>query len=310
MRTILALITLATIAAAGPPVERKPLIRIPVWMQAAEGQTGSDMALEDLTVKVGGVAAQPEELLGPNDDLMLLVVTDLAGDLTLAEIAKRAVSERIDRLPANAMVGLLRAQDGLRVLADPTVERGPVKSAIETLPVSGKAGLLEALPATSTLGDAILAKAAVRLAVLFVTDSDVGNYREDFTNPTINWSDSGDISRRFRDGLVRERISKLDAELAGLETPVFIVHLAYRTDTLNQAYQTGLLTLAATTGGASYFCRSQAEVSSTIGRVFDAIVSHYSLRVPVPAGNSRLVEVELESAGRSLSWRSRYSVGR
>jgi hypothetical protein len=206
------------------------------------------------------------------------------------------------------MVGLMRAQDGLRVLVDATVERAPVKAAIEALPVSGKAGLLETVTTAGTLGDAILAKAAVRLAVLFVTDSDVGNYREDFTNPTINWSDSSDISRRFRDGLVRERISKLDAALAGIETPVFIVHLAYRTDTLNQAYQTGLMTMAATTGGASHFCRSQSEISETIGRVFDAIASHYSLRVPLTSAKPGFVDVILESPGRSLSWRSRFLV--
>ena len=58
------------------------------------------------------------------------------------------------------------------------------------------------------------------------------------------------------------------------ESPLFTVHLAYRTDTLNQAYQTGLMTLAETTGGASYFCRSQAEISETIGRVFETIRSH------------------------------------
>ena len=68
--------------------------------------------------------------------------------------------------------------------------------------------------ATIIFGAAVLSElhGAERL-VCVVTDSDVNNYREDFTNPTINWSDSGDISRRFRDGLVRERVSKLDAAL-------------------------------------------------------------------------------------------------
>ena len=118
--------------------------------------------------------------------------------------------------------------------------------------------------------------------MLFITDSDVGNYREDFTNPTINWTDSGDVSRRFRDGLIREKISKLDASLEAVETPVFILHLAYRTDTLNQAYQTGLMTLAATTGGSSYFCRSQTEIADAMGKAFEAITSQYSLTVALP----------------------------
>lgn len=303
MRLIVALL-LAFAAAAAPPAGRKSVIHIPVWVQ--DSQQEAAISPEDLRVKIGGRPAERVEVLGPKDDLMLLVVTDLTGDMTVAEIAKRALDRRIDQLPANSMVGLFSAQDGLRVLVDATLERAPVKAAIDSVPVSGKAGLLETITTTGTLGDAILAKATVRLAVLFVTDSDVSNYREDFTNPTINWSDSSDISRRFRDGLVRERISKLDATLAELDTPVFIVHLAYRTDTLNQAYQTGLMTLAATSGGGSYFCRSQTEVSDTIDKVFEAISSHHSVHAELPGSiKPGLHDIVLESPGRSLTWRNR-----
>ncbi len=72
-------------------------------------------------------------------------------------------------------------------------------------------------------------------AILFVTDSDVANYREDLVNPRVNPSDRGDMSRRFPDVLVRERASKLDSSLATLRTPVFILQLAYRNDNLNDA---------------------------------------------------------------------------
>jgi hypothetical protein len=306
-----ALITLlcAGLAAAAPPAARKEVVHIPVWVQAEAGQPAGRVAPDNLKIAIGGRAAKAEALLGPNDDLMLVVVTDLCGDLPLAETAKRAVDERIDKLPSNTMVTLLNSQNGLRVLVDPTVERAPVRAAIDAVPVSGKAGLLETISTVGALGDSILAKAAVRVAVLYITDSDVSNYREDFTNPTINWSDSGDISRRFRDGLVRERISKIDGTLAGVETPMFIVHVAYRTDSLNQAYQTGLMTLAATTGGASYFCRSQSEVADTVGKVFEAIGSHYSLRAPLPALGSGLLNIVMESPGRTLHWRNRISVG-
>lgn len=309
MRANLAMFTLAVCVAA-PPAPRKEVIHIPVWAQAEAGTPAPKLDREGMKVTVDGKAVQPAGVLGPDDDLVVLMVADLAGDVTLAETAKAALNERMEGLSANTMVGLLRAQDGLRVLVDATADRAPVKAAIQSLPVSGKAGLLDSLTATGTLGDAILAKAGVRLAVLYVTDSDVSNYREDFTNPTINYSDSGDISRRFRDGLVRERISKLDAALATVESPLFIVHLAYRTDTLNQAYQTGLMTLAATTGGASYFCRSQAEISETIGRVFETIRSHYSVKVPLPASNSEAVDVEVASSGQTLNWRKRFALGR
>jgi len=115
-------------------------------------------------------------------------------------------------------VGLLKVQDGVLVLVDPTVNRAQVKAAIESLPVSGRAGLLETVQTVADSGLGSL-ESGHRLAVLYVSDSDVTNYREDFTNPVINRSDSGDMSRRFRDGLVRDRISKLETALAGVRRP-------------------------------------------------------------------------------------------
>ena len=294
---------------AALPAARKEALRIPVWVQSEAGKPGPALARDAVSVKLSGGVAQPAGLLGPGDDLELPVVTDMTADITLAELAKKALVERIEKLPSNALVGLLRAQDGLRVLVDPTADRAATKNAIEKPPVSGRAGLLESVEKAAAVGDAVLAKAVVRLAVLFVTDSDVSNYREDFTNPTIHWSDSGDMSRRFRDGLVRERISKLDEALSMTETPVFIVHLSYRTDTLNQAYQTGLMTLAATTGGTSYFCRSQSEVADAVSKAFEAITAQYSLTVPLPKEPPKVVDVTVESPGRSLNWRARFALG-
>ncbi len=300
MRAILLLLLAGALAAA-----QRETIRVPVWVQAEAGAPG--LARESLTVRMGGAAVQPSRLLGPGDDLVLLVVADMAGDITLAELAKKSLIELTGGLPSNALVGLLRAQDGLRVEMDPTADRAAVAGAIRKLPVSGRAGLLESVQKAAAVGDAVLAKAAVRVAVLFITDSDVSNYREDFTNPTINYSDSGDMSRRFRDGLVRERIAKLDQALSMTETPVFIVHLAYRTDTLNQAYQTGLMTLAATTGGASHFCRSQSEVADAISRAFESITAQYSLTVPLPDAPPKVLTVTMESPGRALNWRTRFA---
>jgi hypothetical protein len=307
MRGILALFFAASLVAA-PPVPRKEMLRVPISVQAEADTPAPPLDRAALSVKVNGVAVQPAGLLAPGDDLVLLVVTDVVGDVTLAELAKRALNERLAQLPSNALAGLLRAQDGLRVLVDPTADRAALKAAVEALPVSGKAGLLETVQTAAALGDSIRGKAGVRLAVLFITDSDVGNYREDFTKPAINWTDSGDLSRRFRDGLIREKISKLDASLEAVETPIFILHLAYRTDTLNQAYQTGLMTLAATTGGSSYFCRSQTEIPDAMGKAFDAITSQYSLTVALPKGRPKTVDVTLGSPGHTLNWRGRFAL--
>ena len=90
----------------------------------------------------------------------------------------------------------------------------------------------------------------------YITDSEVRNYREDFTNPVINSSDSRDLSRKFPEGLIREKISRTDEALAAFQTPVFIIHIAYSAERLTRRTRTGLLQLATTTGGSATFCRS------------------------------------------------------
>jgi hypothetical protein len=259
-------------------------------------------------VKVDGSPATVVRLAGPSDDLMLLVVLDLAGDLTLVDPARQALVEGIRELPANTYVGLLRAQDRLTVLIDPGPDREEVAGSILDLTVSGHSGLLNTIETATRLGDSVLNKAHVRLAVLYVTDSHVDNYREDFTNPVVNSSDSRDLSRRFPEGLIRQRISQLEKSLSRTQTPVFIVHLNYRSDRLNEAYQTGLLSLATATGGSAEFCRSLAEIPVALSKTLETISSHHSLEIQLPGKTSEAPAIELLANGRTLRYRSRFQL--
>lgn len=290
---------------AAPPKVRRNYLRIPVFINGQNGDTAA-LTTRDFTVKLDGQPARILALRGPADDLMVLLVLDLTEDLGLVEIAKEALGSAPQSLPGNAQVALLRAQDGLRVLLDPTTDRAALTQAIQAQPVSGKAGLLDTLQTAARLADSILSKAAVRLVLLYVTDSNIYNYRADYINPVINSSDYHDLSRYFPEGLVRDKISKLESKLAGFEAPLFIVHLSYRSDRLNEAYQTGLLQLAAATGGASVFCRSRAEIPEAIANAFRTIASHYSLDLQLPEHISKVVPVQLESGGRALTYRSRF----
>jgi hypothetical protein len=68
------------------------------------------------------------------------------------------------------------------------------------------------------------------------------------------------------------------------------------------------MTLASTTGGGSWFCRSQPEIGEAIGQAFNAMLSQYSLIIEAPPPPlPKTLEVSLESPGRTLSWRSRFS---
>jgi hypothetical protein len=265
------------------------------------------LTAEDLKASVyNGATLQIVRVGTPASDLLLLVVVDLVGDIALIDPARQALLQQIRTLPPTTWVGLLRAQDGLQVVQDPTADREAVAQALAGVSVTGRAGLLETVETAAQLADSVTAKSAVRLAILYVTDSDVRNYREDFTNPVINSSDARDLSRRFPEGLVREKISKLTDRLAGYQAPVFIVHLSYSSERLNEAYQGGLLQLATATGGTAVFCRSVAEIPGAIERTVGSIQSMYQLIVQLPQKRPKAVTLVVDAGGRQVSYRSRF----
>jgi hypothetical protein len=271
--------------------------------------------MQDVQATTGGEPVKVMALATPGEDLILMIVLDLAGDVTLAQRANSALFEQIEQMSPQAHIALLRAQDGLRVVQDPTRDRSAIRAAIEAMTISGRAGLLDSIETAATIADSILTKSSVRVAILYVTDSDVTNYREDFSNPVINSSDAGDLSRKFPEALVQEKISKIDAALARNLAPVFLVQISYRTDRLNEAYLNGLRQLATTTGGIALICRSNAEIPEAIKGIMDSIRDHYSLTLELPKTQVRSVEVRISITGPegvlgNVGYRSRFDLKR
>ncbi|MDW8355161.1 MAG: hypothetical protein RMK57_11585 [Bryobacterales bacterium] len=296
MRKLLPILLLAAVT-PGFAGKRRERLAVPVWVEGERLEAGT------LGVRLGGQAARVEAVRGPEHDLLLLVVLDLSGDVSLAETARDALARQVHQLPAHTWVSLMRAHEGLSVILDPTADRSAFEQAVRAAPPGRHAGFLESAPTVMDLADAILRQSGVRVAVLFVTDSDVRRYREDFANPVINASDPRDLSRHFPEALVQEKIRKLDRRMAHSEAPLFVVHLDYRSDRLNEAYQAGLTQLAATTGGASEFCRSQGEIAEAIGRALARIASHYSVVVAVPERTPKFASLDLRAPGRTLTYR-------
>lgn len=278
---------------------------IPAWIDHGECRKSPtfDPTLNGKPVKVN-------EKLAPDSDQIILVVFDLTGDISRIDDAEQAVISNIANLPTNVWIGVLRAQDGLHVLVDPTPDRRKVDAVITSLSSSGTPGLLETVRASLTLADAMIRKSPVRVSVLYVTDGSIYSYREDYTDPVINPSDTHDLSRRFRDVLVNEKISKLERHLRSLEPPLFVVHLHYRENSLDIAYQNGLDTLAKNTGGMTVICRSVPEIPQAISETFARITSVWNLVLAVPPKDHRDLQVGLKascgSGGLQLSWRPHF----
>ena len=293
-----------TLAAASPAQPQVNRISIPVWIES-EDPAPAPKFEATLNARTAGISAQ----LGPESDQIILLVLDLTGDPAYIDPARDALVSEISKLQRNTWVALLRAQDGLHVLADPAPDRRAAVEGIENLGNSGHPGLLETVQPALTLADGMLHKAPVRVSVLFVTDSNIYNYREDFTNPVINQSDPHDLSRRFPEALIEEKIARLTDAAATLEAPLFVVHLHDRGNRLNRAYENGLQSLAASTGGQANICRSVAEIPEAVAAAFARIASQWRLTLTVPPKVHGLGYVRL--SGRSgetelrLTWRNR-----
>ena len=294
-----------TILGAPPPSSTPTQVRIPAWL---DHDPAHELQAADFHATIGGADSHILRIECPDDDLVLLLVLDLSsGDLTVIDPAKDTLLDEIRKLPGKTFVGLLSAGDGLHVLKDPTADRDSIASEIGVPSLAGKTGLLATVDAIESIGDAMLKKSAARVAVLFVTDGDVRNYREDFTNPVINSSDSHDLSRRFPETLVQEKIAKLNAVLSARQTPLFVADLNQRADRLNQAYHNGLKQLAETTGGAAFFSRSITEIPAALQKSFETVQSHYSLTLAVPEHASARLQIHLTGPDgeRLSSYRTR-----
>jgi hypothetical protein len=299
---LLLLCAAAFAASSGPPQIQ---VRIPAWL---DPNPAHELQATDFHATIDGADSRVLSLQGPDDDLVLMVVLDLSsGDLTVIDPGKAALLDEIRNLPHKTFAGLLSASDGLHVLKDPGVDRDAIAADISLPSLTGKTGLLPTVDAMENIGDGMLKKSAARVAILYVTDGDVRNYREDFTNPVINSSDSHDLSRKFPEALVQEKIAKLNALLAAHQSPLFIADLNQRTDRLNQAYHNGLKQLAETTGGAVFLSRSITEIPAALQKSFATIQSHYSLTLAVPEHASSRLQIRLTGPDgeRPVSYRTR-----
>lgn len=280
-------------------------ISIPAWIEG--NNCASDPKFEaTLNGKPVPVTAQ----LGPGSDQIILLVLDLTGDLTLIDAAKQALVQEISKLPPNAWVGLLRDQDGLHVLADPGPDRKAVIEAIQSYSSSGQPGFLETVNSALSLADMLIRKSPVRVSVLYLTDGSIYSYREDYTNPVINESDPHDLSRRFGGTLIEEKFSQLTNALGSLQAPVFVVHLNYRRDQLNEIYQNGLVTLAEATGGRTNLCRSVLEIPEAISGMFARISSAWRVTLKVPEKIRSNIQIHLSApcpdGNQRMSWRTHF----
>ena len=240
-------------------------LKIPVW---TDGPTRSfDVTLDGTQVEVSAVHTADEHLI-------LLLVMDTVKHQSRADAAREALVRKLADLGSKYFAGVFTAQDGLAVQLDPVRGRRKLREKLASLDVRGVPGLLDVIEQASQIADRTLASAAVRLAVLFVTDGAIEDYRGDYTIPVVNPSDRSDLSRRFRSQLIQVRIRETVDALESAQAPLFFLHLARQYDDLNEVYQNGISEFARVTGGTALFAQGLQEVPTMVEQLLDEIASH------------------------------------
>lgn len=278
------------------PVAAEPAaaqLKLPVWLEEQEGKYWEGARRQSFHVFLEDQEVPVKGFLNAQSGTVLLLVFDNVADIAKLEEIRNALGEQLTGLGDKYLTGLLSAQDGVSVLQEPTSDESLLKLKIKDVQIATKGGLLDTLEPVARMGTAIMQKASVRVAILYVTDSGVANYRADYLNPVINSSDSGDLSRRFGDRAIQERMSRLSEGLKRFTVPVFILHLLQRSDSLNLAYQSGLERVAADSGGEALFCRTNDEIVPNLEKLMTRIRTGYVLAVDAPKTRKSMVKVRV-----------------
>lgn len=270
--------------------------RLPVWIQTNGNPLPQGLSANEFQINHGKLLIEPTSLQGPKSPMMLFVALDAVGDVANITEARDAVIHEIHELGSQYWVGLISANEQVTVIQEPTPSRDLFSEKIEQLSQIGKAGLLDTLLPVADLATSVLLKSDVRVAVIFITDSDIGNYKTDYLNAPVNASDSLDLSRRFAGRALQEKITRMSKAISKFQVPILVVHIAPGQDPLNRAYQNGLKQLAEIGGGKCLLSKSVGDIASTIHEAFEWAQSFYLLGFRITAAKGRYADIEITLA--------------
>ncbi len=270
--------------------------RLPIWIHTNGNPLPRDLSANEFKINHGKLIIEPISLRGPRSPTMLFVALDAVGDVANITEARNAVIHEIHELGSQYWVGLISANEQITVIQEPTSSRDLFSEKLEQLSQIGKAGLLDTLLPVADLAASVLLKSDVRVAVIFITDSDIGNYKTDYLNAPVNASDSRDLSRRFAGRALQEKITRMSKAISKFQVPILVVHIAPGEDPLNRAYQNGLKQLAEIGGGKCLLSKSIGDIASTIHEAFEWAQSFYLLGFRLSATKGRYADIEITLA--------------
>ena len=266
--------------------------KLPIWLGGPSEGAEASLSVSDLKITVGKLPVTVSALKGPESPALLFVAFDTVGDIANIDEARKTIVEEVNALSSQFWAGLISAQEQMQVLQEPTADRSLLQQKIEELTQIGKAGLLESIQPIADLATGVLLNSQVRVAVILITDSDIGNYRADYLNPPVNASDSRDLSRRFAGRALQEKISRMAGLMARTQVPVFIVHIDPGLDPLNRSYHNGLKQLAEGTGGQCFLSKTAGDIPLNIHEAFQWAKTLYLAEFSIESEKSGYLRIQ------------------
>jgi hypothetical protein len=285
-----------------PPVPQKPsFYKVPVWVHNGAVGFQTNLTRENFQVLAGKSDLVISSFQSPQSPTLLFIVLDTVGEVTNINHMRVALIKELTALSPQYWVGLISAQEQVSVIQDPTPDRQLLQQRIEGFSQIGKAGLLESIQSVADFTTGILLRTNVRVAVIFITDSDIGNYRADYLNPPVNASDSRDLSRRFAGRALQEKISRMASSLARFQVPIFIVHIDPGRDPLNRAYHNGLKQFAEVAGGQLFLSKTTADIPIILHEAFHWACNFYVVGFEAPRGRGGLLKIQVSLPDEQLA---------
>jgi hypothetical protein len=276
-----------------PAVPEKPsFFKIPVWVHNGTAGFQTGLTRDNFRVLAGKSDLEISSFQSPQSPTLLFIAFDTVGEVANINQMRVALIKELKMLGPQYWVGLISAQEQVSVIQDPTPDRQLLQQKIEGFSQIGEAGLLESIQSVADFTTGILLRTNVRVAVIFITDSDIGNYRADYLNPPVNASDSRDLSRRFAGRALQEKISRTASALAKYQVPIFIVHIDPGRDPLNRAYHNGLKQFAEVAGGQLFLSKTVADIPIILREAFYWACNFYVVGFEAPKTHGGLLKIQ------------------
>lgn len=184
--TILALLATGTAAVCAAGSFRA---KIPVFATDADATPVEPHQAEDFRLTQDGRPVSVTEFLEADSPLLLILALDTTGDRTYIDAVRESLTEFTRTLPANIQIMVLTINDGVKPVQNNTADKELLAAAIADYAITGRPGFLENVATVAANANKIFMRHPLRVATLFITDSDIYNYRRrystgDFTTQT------------------------------------------------------------------------------------------------------------------------------